>query len=321
MSEPALVTIAIVAYNNWPDLEIAIQSALRQTYPVIEVIVIDNSSTDETPVEVPKRFGNRVRYVRQPNVFDRGAYNTGIRLATGTFIQFLDGDDLLAPNKIEKQMEVFQSDSTVDIVYGEVRNFQSHTGIPHWHNWKTTAHDDVLMALLDPEGFTAGLWVGNVLFRLKSFEKTGLWDEALHNSDWEYYIRAAWLGCRFRFCPGSVFFSQRRPGDMTSDVAAVLGMEDVWEKALAYVTREPYRGMIAKNLSRLRFDLAIAKDLLYYSEALSKLKLTRTGPYSISPLAYTLGYLLISMPGGRKLAWSAWLRFIRKVIARLLGMK
>jgi len=100
----ALVTVVVVAYNNWPELELAIQSALSQTYAPIEVIVVDNSSTDATLREVATRFGARVRYVLQPNTGDAGAYNTGIRLAKGEFVQLLDGDDVLTPYKIEKQV-------------------------------------------------------------------------------------------------------------------------------------------------------------------------------------------------------------------------
>src|SRR5438477_251271 len=78
-----LVSIIIVAYNNWPELENAIQSALCQSYSPREVIVVDNSSSDETPAEVEKLFGSRVRYVRQANRGDAGAYNAGFQQARG----------------------------------------------------------------------------------------------------------------------------------------------------------------------------------------------------------------------------------------------
>src|SRR5262245_41810676 len=108
MMVPELVSIIVVGYNNWPDLELAIQSALCQSYRPIEVIVIDNSSTDDTSKEVPRRFSDRICYLRQENRGDAGAYNRGIREAKGEFLQFLDGDDVLTPYKIEKQMEIMR---------------------------------------------------------------------------------------------------------------------------------------------------------------------------------------------------------------------
>ena len=129
---PELVSIVVCAYNNWPDLDLAIQSALCQSHQPVEVIVVDNSSTDATAVEAPARFGTRVRYIRQPNTGDGGAYNTGLAAARGEFLQFLDGDDVLAPNKIEKQLDVFHSDPDADIVFGGVRHFQSLPGQARW---------------------------------------------------------------------------------------------------------------------------------------------------------------------------------------------
>src|ERR1017187_4001465 len=131
MASP-LVSIVICAYQNWPDLEMTIESALQQSYQPIEVIVVDNSSTDPTPREVPERFGGRVRYISQPNKQCAGACNTGFDLARGEFIQFVDGDDVLAPNKIAKQMEFFQANPELDIVYGDVRRFQTLPGAANW---------------------------------------------------------------------------------------------------------------------------------------------------------------------------------------------
>ena len=68
-----LVSIVVVGHNNWPDLELSVQSALCQSYRPSEVILVDNSSTDGTAGEVASRFGSRVRYVLQANRGDAGA--------------------------------------------------------------------------------------------------------------------------------------------------------------------------------------------------------------------------------------------------------
>ena len=107
--KPGSVSIVICAWNNWPDLDMTIASALHQSRQPLEVIVVDNTSIDPTSVEVSRRFGSRVRYICQPNAGCAGAYNTGFTMAVGEFIQFLAGDDVFAPNEIEKQLEIFRA--------------------------------------------------------------------------------------------------------------------------------------------------------------------------------------------------------------------
>ena len=90
------MSVVICAYNNWPDLEMTIESALHQSYRPVEVIVVDNDSVSNGDREVTKRYGDRLRYIRQANRGDGGAYNTGFSVARGDFVQFVDGDDVLA---------------------------------------------------------------------------------------------------------------------------------------------------------------------------------------------------------------------------------
>src|SRR5215472_12797866 len=106
--EPGLVSIVVICHDSWPFLEIAVWSALQQSYGRLEVIVVDNGSTDATPGELARIFGDRIRYVRQANNGGGGAYNRGIREARGEFVHLLDGDDFLAPHAVEKQMEIMR---------------------------------------------------------------------------------------------------------------------------------------------------------------------------------------------------------------------
>lgn len=328
MTEPSqihngLVSVIICAYNNWPDVEMTIESALQQSYQPVEVIVVDNSSTDATPVELPKRFGDKIRYIRQPNRMDGGAYNTGFAIGRGEFIQFVDGDDVMAPNKIEKQLEVFQTDPELDIVYGDVRMFQTLTGPAGWKDISTKPEQDITKAFIGPNGeqWPAINTLG-VLFRRRAVEKIGPWDESLYISDLDYWLRADHAGCRFGHCPGSPMgFGRIRAGQMTADRPAMTrGREAVWEKALGYVKREPHRSMIETKLARDRFYLAATRKHITQQEALVKLALARaTSPNTVSLLAYAMGYVLIVVPGGSALVRSRWLRIFRKIMARLIG--
>jgi glycosyltransferase involved in cell wall biosynthesis len=241
---PGLVSVVICAYNNWPDVEMTIESALHQSYQPVEVIGLDNSSTDATGEEVPKRFGSRVRYVRQPNRLDAGAYNTGFELARGEFIQFVDGDDVLAPNKIEKQVEVFRARPELDIVYGDVRMFQTLAGIARWEDPSTQEEEDIIRAILCPG---MGICALGTLFRRRALERVGPWDESLYVEDLHCLLRAAWAGCRFGHCAVvPMGFARERPGQKTKDLPAIeRGVAAVWGKALGYATRDPYRSLIA----------------------------------------------------------------------------
>src|SRR6266496_4957976 len=126
----SLVSVVIVAHDNWPDLELALESALNQSYPAVEVILVDNGSTDATQTEIAARYQSRLRYMRQSNLHDAAGYNRGVAKALGEFIQLLDGDDFIAPNKIEKQVEALLQNPEADIAYGDVRQFQSLAGRP-----------------------------------------------------------------------------------------------------------------------------------------------------------------------------------------------
>ena len=318
------VSVVICAWNNWPDLEMTIASALHQSSPPLEVIVVDNSSTDETSMEVSRRFGHRIRYINQPNLGCAGAYNTGFAIASGEFIQFIAGDDILAPNKLEKQLEVFRAKPELDIVYGDIRMFQTLPGVANWSDFPTQREDDMLAALLLPEKRGAGIDVLGVLFHRRALDRIGRWDESLYCEDNDYWLRAACAGCRFGHCPGSPMgFKRMWPGQKIADVARTTrGLEAVWDKALGYVTREPYRSLLADRLAEFRFYMAVSQDQMSTSEALAKLALARaTSPEKISAMAYSCGYASIVLPGGSYLVRSRGLRMIRRLLASLFGFR
>jgi hypothetical protein len=116
-------------------------------------------------------------------------------------------------------------------------------------------------------------------------------------------------------------FYRMRPGQMTADASAIQrGIEAVWHKALGYVTKEPYRSMIARQLAQLRFHRAVAKDHMSTPESLAKLAQARsTSPDAVSLLAYGLGWVTIVVPGAAALANSSALKTTRTALAQALG--
>lgn len=122
-----LVSIVIPCYNNEAFLREAIASALSQTYPFVEVIVIDDGSTDDSP-DILCTFGDRIRWETQPNQGAPVARNRGLALAQGTYIKFLDADDVLVPDAIERQVQQSQQlrGDRKAIVYGEALWVNEH---------------------------------------------------------------------------------------------------------------------------------------------------------------------------------------------------
>ena len=323
---PGLVSIVIVTHNNASDIELAVSSAVHQSYPRVEVIVVDNASTDGTEVLVAQRFGDRVRYLRQAeNRFDGGGYNAGFRAARGEFIQFLDADDFLAPEKIETQVAVFQANPQADIVRGRFRRFQRHAGQAVWVDADAAPPADLLGALIASTnvGAETGLLIHSLLFRRRTLERLGEWDETIIGADLDFFLRAAWAACRFAECPESLCFYQVRPGQMSADVATHLAnREKTWAKALEYVTEEPYRSAIAKKLARLRFCVATSRGTRSRRERLELLRQAyRTHSEALSPAAVGVGWVLTVVPGARALLAPRWLHQLRSQFATSLGLK
>ncbi|MFI5071937.1 MAG: glycosyltransferase family 2 protein [Terriglobales bacterium] len=100
----SLVSVIIPAYNATKFLADSIRSVLAQTYRNLEIIVVDDGSTDTT-AQVTRSFGDEVRYIHKPNGGQASALNLGIRHAHGEYIAFQDADDVWLPDKLERQCQ------------------------------------------------------------------------------------------------------------------------------------------------------------------------------------------------------------------------
>jgi len=182
------VSVIIPTYNRAYLLGRAIQSVLDQTYQDFEVIVVDDASSDNTE-EVVKSFNDeRIRYIRHvKNKGEAAARNTGIKIARGEYIASHDSDDEWLPEKLEKQMKVFE---TVSLDVGVV-----YTGF-----WRVKGNKRTYIPLsrvTKKDGYIYGeLLKGNfvgtptTLIKRVCFERAGMFDERLpHLVDWEMWLR------------------------------------------------------------------------------------------------------------------------------------
>ena len=120
VTKSKLVSIVIPCFNTEPWLNEAIDSCLSQSYPSIEIIVIDDGSTDGS-LDIIKSYSDRIIWETGPNQGGNHARNRGFALSKGDYVQFLDADDYLLPQKLEKQVQ-FLKTTGADVVYGDWRH-------------------------------------------------------------------------------------------------------------------------------------------------------------------------------------------------------
>lgn len=197
----SLVSVLVPAFNHARYLPQCLASLTRQTYAEWECIIVDDGSTDDTTQLGPRlaEADPRVRYVRQPNRGPSAARNAAIREALGEFIQFLDADDLLEPEKLRVQAQFLRGHADTDIVAGHAAFFEDAAPRQQraWSRPGIEGQGERALATL-----VAGnpLLISAPLVRRSVFTSVGLFDESLRgNEDWDFWLRCAASGCRFSF--------------------------------------------------------------------------------------------------------------------------
>ncbi len=209
----ALVSIIIPVYNDERNVAAAIDSALSQTLKDVEVIVVDDGSTDSTP-EVLKRYEGRIVSIRQENRGLAGARNTGIGASHGKYLCFLDSDDTFLVRKAEIQSAVMERESKVGLSYGGWLDVDIESGkVLRDFSFARPEHDP------DTDAYPPHFPVFSVLVRREWFEKVGHFDErfkALEDSDMWWRLWAA--NCVFRRVKAPVASRGVRPGSMSKNI-------------------------------------------------------------------------------------------------------
>lgn len=185
---PAKTSVVIPTYNYGRFIGEALRSVFAQTLSPVEVIVVDDGSTDET-AEAVAEFGERVRYIRQENAGVCAARNRGVAESSGDLIAFLDADDIWEPTKLEKQAAKF-ADPEVGLVHCGMREFDSDTGETLGIKLDGGEGEVWQAMLLWKTG--AVIAPGCVMVRRRSIEEVGGFDTRLTNGeDWEFCFRIA----------------------------------------------------------------------------------------------------------------------------------
>jgi glycosyltransferase involved in cell wall biosynthesis len=213
-----LVSILIPLYNAEKYIATTIESALAQTWPNKEIIVVDDGSQDNG-VAIAKQFVNKgVQVYEQPNTGAAAARNMAFQLSKGVFIQYLDADDLLGPDKIEAQLTYAKCREDV-VISGQWRRF-AHTidnPIGEWGPHESIRKD---LAPIDWLIQTHMMQTCAWLTPRKLIKKTGGWNETLRpnpNDDGEFFMRIVANCSKVLFCPQShIYYRTENLGTLAS---------------------------------------------------------------------------------------------------------
>lgn len=197
------LSVLIPAFNADKFLSEAIASVLEQSYQgPIEIVIVDDGSTDGTAIlakelalnsvreDLEMRKDTEIKYFHQDHSGAAAARNFAVSKSTGEFIAFLDADDLWEKDKLAKQIELLNRDSTVSLVFGHMTEFLSGTGA----------------AQRKPVELAKGYLPSAMLVRREVFEQVGLFDTNLRVGEFvDWYSRTTTQGLRVEMLPEVVF--------------------------------------------------------------------------------------------------------------------
>ena len=194
-------SIIIPSFNQGKFIERTIQSAVDQSYENVELIIIDGGSTDNT-VDILKKYNSKIRYwVSEKDKGQSHAFNKGLEIASGDFIGWINSDDIYYKGALQAVNKKLNSDSRIDILFGDYDYIDESGNILHRKKEITYNPAEAFWTGKCNHANLAGF------FRRKCFQLSGPLDESLHYAmDYDLYLRFATCDCRFaqiRKCLGA----------------------------------------------------------------------------------------------------------------------
>lgn len=201
-----LLSVIVPVYNGEPFLADAIASVRRQGYEPMEIIVVDDGSTDGTP-DLAATLGSDLTFVTQENKGPASARNRALKLATGDYVAFLDADDLWPPDKLNVQMPALRENDRVQIVMGKTQRFWSNEELADSSRLarRTPPWDEPLL--------------GCMLCRRDVFAQIGVFDETLRiGEDTDWFLRARSAGVPIAKTDAVTLYYRRHGASLTAGV-------------------------------------------------------------------------------------------------------
>ncbi len=308
-AEGPTISVVVPAYNEERYIAEALDAVLRQTLTPLEVIVVDDGSTDGT-VEVVRRYGDRLRLIQQENRGCPGAFDTGFREAAGEFVALCPADDIWESQKLEWQAEALMQHPDVDVAFGAAERFGLATG-PNVRPGRT--------GVLDGPWFAQQQYSRNLIADPSAILRRSLYldlggYEPLIGEDYEFWMRALAAGATFFFDPRLVVRLREHGGNLSYRAL------DIWETN--HLIHERY-AELAANPEVVRRTLAHDLLMIGYCRA----ALGRSGDARrsfraslekrLSPLSLAAA-MAMTVPGAARLVSRAAPR-IRRASAGISG--
>ena len=214
------VSIVIPAYNVAPFISETLATVFAQTFTDFEVIIVNDGSPDTEEFELAiMPYRDRVRYLRQENRGASAARNTGLRVALGELIAFLDADDLWLPDYLEKQLN-FIREYGCDLACADAMIFgvSADAGRSYMDSLMESAPPEGLVTFLELVNADRSLITSGVVVRRDLVLEVGLFDEALRNAqDFDLWLRLARRGARLAYQRKVLLSYRSRPNSLTGD--------------------------------------------------------------------------------------------------------
>ena len=210
------VSVIIPTYNYARFIEDCLNSVLSQTYKNLEIIVVDDGSTDNTK-EVLSAYGDKIKYIYQENSGLSASRNTGIKNATGKYIQFLDSDDFLHPKSIEHRVQFLTSNPSFKIAVCRNKFFYGYSKIIknllnrgwYLHRENLDIHHLYVDSIAPTHAF---------LFDSEVIEKVGFFDTSLKVcEDYDYWLKVLQKGYIPHYCRKGVVYHRIHKESMSQD--------------------------------------------------------------------------------------------------------
>jgi glycosyltransferase involved in cell wall biosynthesis len=307
--EQPLVSVVIPAYMAAGRIRATLDSVFAQTYPNIEVVLVNDGSPDTPALEEAIRgYGDRLIYIRQENRGPSGARNTAIRAARGKYIACLDSDDLYLPEHLSRQVEMLERDG-LDLTYSDSQIFRS--GVPAGRAFEhEPQHPPVTFEKLLKE--ECCIMTSAVVASRQAMIEAGLFDERFRRcEDFDLWLRMSFRGGRMDYDPGVGIEHRLLPGGLSSD---------------GYLLKQGRIEIYKKTLDTLPLSASqreLIRDLIAITEGKGQMDMVkrclREGRYKEAAAAAQRASVLLQ---DRKSRWTAWaLRTMPRVVGGYLGFR
>jgi glycosyltransferase involved in cell wall biosynthesis len=214
VTQSSLVTTIIPVFNRAALLRDAVASVLEQTWKPLEIIVVDDGSTDDTSATAIELSGQHqeIQYLRIENSGPGAAREAGRRVARGEFIQYLDSDDVLLPEKFALQVRALHARPECGVAYGWSR-VQGEPGRTERPIKRTGERIETMF----PAMLHSRWWdTSTPLYRASLLGRVGPWSSLRMEEDWEYDCRVASLGVKLAYVEDWVSETRYMPGSLSA---------------------------------------------------------------------------------------------------------